>query len=93
MNILICNVGSTSLKYKLIDMDGETTAASGKAERIGSPESPFSHSDKEGFEESGSFRFPTHREAILKMLGVLRKAGVALKTSAAWGLRLCTQKA
>ena len=36
MNILICNVGSTSLKYQLFDMDrAETVLASGGAERVG----------------------------------------------------------
>ena len=36
MNILICNVGSTSLKYQLFDMDHEERVlASGGAERVG----------------------------------------------------------
>ena len=34
MNILICNVGSTSLKYQLFDMDaGEQVLCSGGARR------------------------------------------------------------
>ena len=35
MNILICNVGSTSLKYQLLDMTTEAVLASGGAERVG----------------------------------------------------------
>jgi acetate kinase len=44
VNILVCNVGSTSLKYQLFDMDGhERVLATGKAERVGSAQSVFSH--------------------------------------------------
>ena len=35
MNVLICNVGSTSLKYQLFRMPEELVAASGGAERVG----------------------------------------------------------
>ena len=70
MNILICNVGSTSLKYQLFDMDaGEKVLASGGAERVGAAKSIFYHKDS----ASGSTIrredvFPTHREAISAML-------------------------
>ncbi len=35
MLVLVCNVGSTSLKFKLYDMPAETVLASGRAERVG----------------------------------------------------------
>ena len=35
MNILVINAGSSSLKYQLIDMDGEIVLAKGLVERIG----------------------------------------------------------
>ena len=35
MKILVINAGSSSLKYQLIDMEGETVAAKGQVERIG----------------------------------------------------------
>ncbi|MBR5540032.1 MAG: acetate kinase [Clostridia bacterium] len=35
MKILVINAGSSSLKYQLIDMDGEQTVAKGLCERIG----------------------------------------------------------
>ncbi len=35
MKILVPNIGSTSFKYRLIDMEGETTLAEGRIERIG----------------------------------------------------------
>ena len=44
MNILICNVGSTSLKYQLFDMDnGENVLCAGGAERVGQAKSLFYH--------------------------------------------------
>ena len=73
MNILICNVGSTSLKYQLFDMDaGEKVLAAGGAERVGAAKSSFYHTNKL---TGDSFRqdavFPTHGEAITAMLGAL----------------------
>ena len=41
MNILICNVGSTSLKYQLFRMPEELVLASGGAERVGAGEGRF----------------------------------------------------
>ena len=35
MKILVINAGSSSLKYQLIDMDGEVVLAKGNCERIG----------------------------------------------------------
>src|SRR5690242_13504468 len=40
MKILVANLGSTSFKYRLFDMDGERVLARGGVERIGSPQSP-----------------------------------------------------
>jgi acetate kinase len=44
MNILIVNVGSTSLKYKLFIFPEETIIAQGKIERIGSSDAIIAHS-------------------------------------------------
>ena len=70
MNILICNVGSTSLKYQLFDMDaGEQVLASGGAERVGQAKSLFYHkNNKTGDNLRMEAVFPTHREAICAML-------------------------
>ena len=35
MKILVINCGSSSLKYQLIDMNDESTIASGLCERVG----------------------------------------------------------
>jgi acetate kinase len=37
MKILIANIGSTSFKYRLLDMPGEAMLAQGRVERIGRP--------------------------------------------------------
>lgn len=41
--VLVINIGSTSLKYSLIDMNTEEQLATGLIERIGSKYSPFAH--------------------------------------------------
>ena len=42
MNILVCNVGSTSLKYQLFAMDrNESVLKKGGAERVGQEKSLF----------------------------------------------------
>lgn len=43
MNILVINCGSSSLKYQLIDMDGELVLAKGLVERIGIEGSRIKH--------------------------------------------------
>ena len=70
MNILICNVGSTSLKYQLFDMDaGEQVLAAGGAERVGAAMSLFYHKNlRNGDAVRENMVFPTHREAISAML-------------------------
>ena len=70
MNILICNVGSTSLKYQLFDMDrGECVLASGGAERVGAAKSVFYYKDAAtGNTIRTEAVFPTHKEAISAML-------------------------
>ena len=74
MKILICNVGSTSLKYQLFDLSqGERVLASGGAERVGASVSRFYARNRlTGDEISEQSRFPTHREAIERMLTQLQ---------------------
>ncbi len=43
MNILVINCGSSSLKYQLLDMNGEKVAAKGLVERIGIKGSVITH--------------------------------------------------
>ena len=80
MKLLICNVGSTSLKYQLFDMDnGEQVLAAGGAERVGTEKSEFYWKNLlTGASGREANAFPTHKEAISRMLealldGVLEK--------------------
>ncbi|MEA4966262.1 MAG: acetate/propionate family kinase [Oscillospiraceae bacterium] len=76
MHILICNVGSTSLKYQLFDMDrGETVIAAGGAERVGTEHSLFYRRTADGRSETRC-SLPTHREAIQRMLEALPETPV-----------------
>jgi len=70
MNILICNVGSTSLKYQLFDMSAdEKVLCAGGAERVGTENSVFYHKNNlTGDAIRQEEAFPTHREAICVML-------------------------
>ncbi len=79
MKILICNVGSTSLKYQLFDMEqGEAVLASGGAERVGTAKSEFywqNHLNGANGREINPF--PTHKEAISRMLDALLDGVIA----------------
>lgn len=70
MKILICNVGSTSLKYQLFQMDdNEKVLASGGAERVGTEKSLYYHKNHlTGDAVKNDAVFPTHSEAIASML-------------------------
>ena len=46
MNVLVCNVGSTSLKFKLFDMPGDTVLAEGKVERVGSTDAILHYTNR-----------------------------------------------
>ena len=41
MKILVCNVGSTSLKFKLLAMPAGTVLVEAKIERVGSEKMPY----------------------------------------------------
>lgn len=43
MKVLVVNVGSTSVKYNLYDMDTEARLAVGRVERVGTPEAQHVH--------------------------------------------------
>ena len=78
MKILICNVGSTSLKYQLFAMEREQVLCSGGVERVGAPVGRFyakNHTTGAQHEEAATFA--THREAISRMLDELLADGLS----------------
>ena len=57
MKILVINAGSSSLKYQLIDMNGEVMLAKGNCERIGI-DGKFTHKTKDGYVETREVNMP-----------------------------------
>ena len=71
MKILVVNAGSSSLKYQLIDMDGEKELAKGLVERIGIEGSKLKHSAGEKKTEIVE-AIPDHEAAAQLMLKILQ---------------------
>ena len=71
MKILVVNAGSSSLKYQLIDMDGEKELAKGLVERIGIEGSRLKHSAGEKKTEINQ-EIPDHEAAAQLMLQILQ---------------------
>ncbi len=61
--MMVANVGSTSFKYRLLDMSDESILAEGRIERIGSEESPVAHSAGD-HSHSGTHPMPGFADAI-----------------------------
>jgi acetate kinase len=73
MKILVANLGSTSFKYRLFDMDGRRQLARGGIERIGSPESRCTVEIDEHRREL-TVKAGDHVEAVHHCLGQLTDA-------------------
>ena len=71
MKILVVNAGSSSLKYQLIDMDGEKELAKGLVERIGIEGSRLKHSAGDKKTEITQ-EIPDHEAAAQLMLKILQ---------------------
>ena len=70
MKILVLNAGSSSLKYQLMDMDGEKVLAKGNCERIGI-DGVITHKTWDGRKVSHEAAFPTHTEAFQELIRLL----------------------
>ncbi len=70
MKILVINAGSSSLKYQLIDMDGEKLIAKGICERIGI-DGKISGNTFDGREFKYSVELKNHTAAFLEVEKVL----------------------
>ena len=67
MKVLVINCGSSSLKYQLIDMDGEKVLCKGLCERIGMESSMITH-EGNGNKATTPAIFPTHTEAFAEVV-------------------------
>ncbi|MFC1982222.1 acetate/propionate family kinase [Chloroflexota bacterium] len=71
MKVLVANVGSTSFKYKLFEMDDESVLASGGAERVKSERGLFSYRADGKPEVRLELPLPDHNAAITLALDKL----------------------
>jgi len=67
MKILVANLGSTSFKYSLYDMDGERLLARGRVERIGEESSPCQITIGD-FKKEEDVSAPNHGVAVRECL-------------------------
>ena len=71
MKILVINCGSSSLKYQVLNMDGEILMAKGLVERIGMDGSVITH-EKIGEDKWGNeVPMESHKEAIKQVLDAI----------------------
>lgn len=80
MKILVINAGSSSLKYQLIDMNGEMVLAKGLYERIGI-DGKMSHKTHDGRKVEREIPLPTHTEAFQDLTAVLTSGEGAVISS------------
>lgn len=71
MNILVLNCGSSSVKYKLINVDDKKTLAEGGVEKIGIPGSFLKFRLPDGNKKVIEEVIPDHRKAIMDILNIL----------------------
>ena len=88
--ILVANIGSTSFKFRLIEMPAERVLAKGGMERIGSADSTFKYQLGSEPEQKGTAPFPDYSAAIAfveKILGGFQNlAAVGFKPVMARGI-------
>ena len=72
MKLLVCNAGSTSLKFKLFEMPKEQVLAEGKVERVGTDRAIYHFSKPSGFRIfRENLSIPTYTEGIQLFLDEL----------------------
>jgi acetate kinase len=75
--VLVANIGTTSFKFRLLEMPGELLLAKGGAERIGGPESPWRIEITGQAPATGATRFIDHEAAIKHVEAALLAGGQA----------------
>jgi acetate kinase len=73
--VLVINCGSSSLKYRVIDVDSGKALAAGLAERIGQPSGHLTHRDAGGAEEVFERPLPDHATALSAILDAFDEFG------------------
>ncbi|NNF19633.1 MAG: acetate kinase [Flavobacteriaceae bacterium] len=70
MKILILNSGSSSIKFKLINMPSEVVICDGMIERIGSPDAIFKYSNKDS-DITDTRKISSHKEGLELITGTI----------------------
>ncbi|MCV2489130.1 acetate kinase [Geodermatophilus sp. YIM 151500] len=79
--VLVVNCGSSSLKYRLVDVDAGRALAWGLAERVGQPSGRLTHRRADGddvLEEVVEEPLADHRQALSAVLAAFDRAGPRL---------------
>ncbi len=83
MNIIICNIGSTSLKFQLLEMPAERERARGHVERIGSSEATLTYWVAGAQVSRHTTAISSHRQAVEHALSFLTSPAHQLLSSVA----------
>lgn len=76
MKVLVANVGSTSLKYRLYELPQETLLAEGRVENIGAPESSVKHKPAKGKTRQETCSGLTYGKAVQRIISTLTEPGL-----------------
>ena len=76
MRILCANVGSTSFKYQIIDIETTTSLVKGGVDRIGDSPSAFTHAVPGKPSVEGEIDAPTHTDAIAHAIRLITDAEI-----------------
>lgn len=81
MQVIVCNIGSSSFKFQLLDMPGEHQRARGYTERVGTNDAIITYwiGDRQVF--TAVAPVPSHREAVQHALTFLQDPAHGLLTS------------
>ncbi len=71
MKVLVINCGSSSLKFRLIEMENEQVLAKGLCERIGQVVAHFKYQPSDGEMVECDIDFPNHDAAVKKVIETL----------------------
>ncbi len=71
MLILVINAGSTSVKFKLFDMDDESVLAEGNCQKVGREDAELSFKNKTGYSKKQVLSVKAHGDALLLIIKML----------------------
>ena len=73
MQIIVCNIGSSSFKFQLLAMPGERQRARGYTERVGTNDASITYwvDDRQVYSEVAPM--PSHRDAVQHALQFLQR--------------------